>query len=211
MTHPRLDLTIKSVLIGSLALTAATLTACQDSSSPVAPTAGVRTAKTGTGKPGTAQTVLFAGYTGSPVNHDIYAMNPDGSNVRRLTTDTTRDVSPDFAPDNRKFVWVRALGPDRSELFTANYDGSKPTQLTRMGAEVGEPRYSPDGTKIAFAAGVREQTDNVDFTNYDIYVINVDGSGLTRLTYEKAGDRAPTWSPDGQTIAFQSNRSGSLV
>jgi TolB protein len=208
MSHTTLDLAIKKLLVGSLALTAAALTACQDSTSPVDPATDIRTARSGTGKPGAAQTVLFAGYKDAQVNYDIYAMNPDGSNVRRLTTDTTKDVFPDFAPDNRKFVWVRSLDGIRSELFTANYDGSKPTQLTRMGADVFEPRYSPDGTKIVFAAAVREQTDNGFTVNYDIYVINVDGSGLTRLTYEKADDRAPAWSPNGQTIAFHSDRSG---
>ena len=135
MSHTTLNSAIKKLLVGSLALTAATLTACQDES-PVAPATDVRAAKGGsTGKPGAGEAVLFAGRKNG--NQDIFSMNPDGSNVRRLTADTAHDVSPDFAPANRKFVWVRQSDIDHSELFTANSDGSKPTQLTTMGTSIG--------------------------------------------------------------------------
>ncbi|HUU97683.1 MAG TPA: hypothetical protein VM487_18260, partial [Phycisphaerae bacterium] len=54
--------------------------------------------------------------------------------------------------------------------------------------------------KIAFTTG----RDG----NYEIYVMNPDGSGLTRLTSNAAIDEAPAWSPDGTEIAFQTNRDG---
>ena len=62
------------------------------------------------------------------------------------------------------------------------------------------PMYSPDGTKLAF-------TSNRD-GNPEIYVMNVDGSGLRRLTNHPAIDVTPTWSPTGTQIAFTSERSG---
>jgi dipeptidyl aminopeptidase/acylaminoacyl peptidase len=62
------------------------------------------------------------------------------------------------------------------------------------------PILSPDGEKIAFMSR-RE-------ANWDIYVINVDGSGLTRLTEDPAQDGLPAWSPDGNAIAFVSDRGG---
>jgi Tol biopolymer transport system component len=206
MTHPRLDLAIKKLLLGSLAVTAAVLTACQDTPSPVAPGAGVRTAKSGTsGKPGSVETVLFSGTKNG--NHDIYAMNPDGSNVRQLTADTAWDAFPDFAPGNRKFVWVRGSNSEHAQLLTANFDGSKPTPLT-TGRYISDPRYSPDGTKIAFVARVDEPVAGTSgfINNADIYVINTDGTGLKRLTSEQSEELSPTWSPNGQMIAFQSNR-----
>ena len=62
------------------------------------------------------------------------------------------------------------------------------------------PEGSPDGRKVAFMS----QRDG----NWEIYVVNVDGSGLRRLTRDPAIDGLPTWSPDGQFLAFLSNREG---
>lgn len=62
------------------------------------------------------------------------------------------------------------------------------------------PFRSPDGTKIAF-----ESDRN---GNLDIYVMNADGTGVTRLTDHPAADRKPAWSPDGKKIVFQSQRDG---
>ena len=62
------------------------------------------------------------------------------------------------------------------------------------------PTWSPDCTQIAFA---REEAGN-----WDIYVINSDGSGRSRLTSDGAMEFAPVWSPAGDSIAFLSNRDG---
>jgi TolB protein len=58
----------------------------------------------------------------------------------------------------------------------------------------------PDGSKIVFTS----KRDG----NYEIYVMNADGSGQTRVTDDPAGDHYPTWSPDGTKIAFASKRDG---
>ncbi|MBT8489175.1 MAG: PD40 domain-containing protein, partial [Gemmatimonadetes bacterium] len=60
---------------------------------------------------------------------------------------------------------------------------------------------SPDGTRFAFVG--RDGS-----SNEDIYVANIDGSGVTRLTTDPAPDDQPTWSPDGESIAFRSHRHG---
>ena len=193
--HP--TIASRPVAVGILTLGVA-LGACQDESAlPLAPAPRAFAAKGGN-KPGSAESVIFAGRNGT--RYHIYSMNPDGSNVRQLTTDSTSDDFPDFAPDNRKFVFIRYLSASQSELFTANADGTKQAQLTTMGTYVMQPRYSPDGSKIAFVA---YSSDNGRF---DIYTINADGSGLKRLTYEDSQDQSPAWSPDGQQIAFDSDR-----
>jgi Tol biopolymer transport system component len=193
----------RTLIIGTFAI-AGVLNACSsDASSPVAPEASASSAKGGGGKPGSAESVLFVGsaFDRAP---NIYSMNPDGSNVRRLTTDSIfLEAEPDFAAGNRKFVFVRSNGGGSifSELWTANADGSKQTQLTSLGTRVFQPRYSPDGSKIAFVADV--ELDN------EIFVINADGTGLLRITYAPGDDNSPTWTPDGSRIAFESRRGGS--
>jgi len=67
--------------------------------------------------------------------------------------------------------------------------------ITNNPAEDAESDLSPDGSKIAFASD-REKP------NFHIYVVNVDGSGLVKLTSETGGDLSPRWSPDGKRIAF---------
>jgi TolB protein len=62
------------------------------------------------------------------------------------------------------------------------------------------PALSPDGKQVVFMSRREE--------NWDIYVVNVDGSGLQRLTNDPADDGLPTWSPDGNAVAFVSNRGG---
>ena len=198
MSHPALDLARRALLLGAVAAAGIlAIDACSDA--PTATSPDLRGAKGGTGKPGSAETVLFTGTKNG--NMDIYAMNPDGSNVRRLTTDTAADVAPDFAPDNRKFVFARSSAAGLSELYTANADGSKQTKLTSMGTFVMQPRYSPDGSKIAFVA-------SVPIYGQEIFTVNADGSGLHRLTYATSDENSPSWSPDGQTIVFASTRLG---
>jgi Tol biopolymer transport system component len=68
-----------------------------------------------------------------------------------------------------------------------NPDGSALRRLTQ-GAEDGAPAWTPNGTKIAFDSSSRDG-------NYEIYVMNADGSGQTRLTHNSADDRRPSWQP----------------
>src|SRR6266511_1713409 len=63
------------------------------------------------------------------------------------------------------------------------------------------PAWSPDGTRIAFMGQTPEGTEN-----YEIYVMNADGTGRRRLTDSPASDGFPSWSPDGTKIAFTSTR-----
>ena len=201
-------LTRRSIALSALAvLGSAASTACQDDApSLVAPPSKASPAKSGTaGKPGSAEQILFTGITAT--NADIYIVNADGTNLRRVTSDTTSELEGAFSPDNKRFVYVRKPGVrdligDEHELWTAYTDGSKRTLVLKMNARVSHPRFSPDGTKIVFSAFVSD----ADLT--EIFVVNVDGTGLKRLTYDAGDDDMPTWSPDGITIAWVTNRGG---
>jgi Tol biopolymer transport system component len=67
--------------------------------------------------------------------------------------------------------------------------------------------WSPDGSKVAFSSVYGGEWVN-GITPYDIFTINADGSGLTRLTTDPREDVQPAWSPDGSKITFSSLRIG---
>ncbi|HBB87134.1 MAG TPA: hypothetical protein DC047_05925 [Blastocatellia bacterium] len=98
------------------------------------------------------------------------------------------------------------------QIYSMNTDGSGLARLTINSSNDDHPRWSPNGTKILFQSD-RDSTppepDNPGPAKQDIYVMNPDGSGQTRLTTNSADDCNAEWSPDGSKIVFQSLRNGS--
>jgi TolB protein len=88
-----------------------------------------------------------------------------------------------------------------------NPDGTGVTRLTHSVGSDWLPAWSPDGTKIAFTSD-REDPGCTFICNEEIYVMNADGGGQTRVTSNPASDLGPDWSPDGSKIAFESYRDG---
>jgi len=145
--------------------------------------------------------ILFSGTHEAPKS-EIYAMNPDGSSVVRLTTDDVNndvtDAYPDVSPTGPAFIWSR-FSPNGqiSEIYSQNLDGSKRKRLTFLNNVALHPRYSPDGSRIAF-------TGSVPGAGPEIFAMNADGTGVTRLTFTANVSSQPSWSPDGSKIAFKS-------
>ena len=134
-------------------------------------------------------------------NYNIYVMDADGNNARRLSYYSSNERFPKWSPDRKKIAFTS----DRDgnfEIYVMNSDGSNIKRLTKNSADDLEPAWSPDGTKIAFAS----DRDG----NFEIYVMNSDGSDIKRLTKNSADELEPAWSPDGTKIAFASNRDGNF-
>ncbi|MCC6624001.1 MAG: TolB family protein [Deltaproteobacteria bacterium] len=126
---------------------------------------------------------------------EIYSVNEQGTDLRRLTNDPLEDVKPCWASLHSRVAFVRG-----AELFTMMADGTDVKQLTAGKGRVDEPACTFDGLGITFS---RLADDN-----YDIWRIDANGQGEVRLTTDPATDDAPAWSPDGQRIAFLSDRTG---
>lgn len=84
----------------------------------------------------------------------------------------------------------------------AQYRLVKEVNLTQHGSQDRYGTYSPDGLRILF------ESDRDG--NWEIYLMNRDGSELSRLTDNEAEDRRPSWHPSGHTILFESDRSGNF-
>jgi TolB protein len=118
-----------------------------------------------------------------------------------------------FPGANGRIAFTNGLqgsNPPPSPLLTVNPDGSGSAPVTDPTAIDFGPAWSPDGSRIAFTSS-RGDPDPVGCypnCNWDIYVVNADGSGLMRLTDDPAFDQTPEWSPDGSKIVWSSRGAG---
>jgi len=140
---------------------------------------------------------------------DIYTSEPDGTGVVHVTSGTATDFDPAISPDGSKVSFASDRDHSYGEIYvtSAIVAGGAVTRLTNDTNFDWQPAWSPDGTAIAWAHDA--PTPNHP-RNFEIYVMNPDGSGKTNLTKSTAGayDIAPTWSSDGKQIAFSSDRDG---
>jgi TolB protein len=135
---------------------------------------------------------------------EIYVMNADGSHERALTHNDVADWGPDWSSDGRRILWNSAVGTGGFGFYGYDIspDGTGRRLITRHYVEY--PAWSPDGTRIAFMA--QEPGASGSNPDYNIFVMNADGTHIARLTATEAEDGWPAWSPDGRQIVFSSAR-----
>jgi TolB protein len=159
--------------------------------------------------------IAFESDRGELGDYEIFVMATDGSRLSNLTNSWADDVAPIWSPDGRKiaFVSFRDTLSGRWNLGAGaicvmDFDpvsgvgGGNVRCLTDKAGKDGWPTWSPDSQRIAFESNRGD--------NWDIWVINTDGTGLANLTQSPEDELFPAWSPDGQQIAFTSKRSGNL-
>lgn len=118
----------------------------------------------------------------------IFVMNVDGSDLRLIKDGS----SPVFSPDGKKILYQKFIPPYDEGLYIMNIDGTEDKFLSLIPFQT-NPRFSPDGSRIIFSKFT---------TNFDIYIINVDGSNLINLTNSEAGETQPVFTTDGSRIVF---------
>ena len=133
---------------------------------------------------------------------DVFVMNADGTGEVRITTTDEAEASPAFSPDGSRLVFVRYSAPTRFDLYVIDVDGSNERQvLHRTRPFITGPVWSSDGQSLFY--NVDDSTDGgeIDVARLDLR------TGATTLVTTRAGDDSTfALSPDGSTIAFQSDR-----
>ena len=148
-------------------------------------------------------------------NPEIYVMDVDGKNQRRLTNHPDNDLSPSWSPDGKRIVFfsnrdghVHVIhGLPAYEIYVMDADGGNPQNLTNNPFDDRNPSWAPDGKRIVF----QSNRDKDNPQNYEIYVMDADGGNQQNLTENPNEDQYPSWSPDGKRIVFSSAREGHFI
>jgi dipeptidyl aminopeptidase/acylaminoacyl peptidase len=144
-------------------------------------------------------TDCYSGYVQFKCNFEIYSINVDGTDLRRVTNSEGYEREPSWSPDGTRIVYQSSRNvPSGSfwQLYVINADGTNEVQLTDEAAGFRLAYWSPINNSIVFT--------RVDDQDSDIYVMDVDERIMTRLTANNRVNYWPIWSYDGTQIAFLS-------
>lgn len=132
-------------------------------------------------------------------NAEIYEMDLETKNLRKITGHFSSDVDPSITYDGKLMTFLSDR-PGKAMIYTLDPSAEERNvkRISFVGQFNATPRFSPDGKEIVFTSWL----DNC----FDLFRINSDGSGLSRLTKDFGSNEDPTYSNDGEFIAFTSQR-----
>src|ERR1041385_1839376 len=133
---------------------------------------------------------------------EIYLMNADGSNQRRLTHTSGYDGGPFFSPDGQRIIW-RRFEENRAiaDVYTMKLDGSDVRRLTDFKSMSWAPYFHPSGRYVIFTS------NKLGFSNFELHLVDAAGAKEpVRVTFTDGFDGLPVFSPDGKKLAWTSNR-----
>ena len=127
----------------------------------------------------------------------ICTMNADGTDQKETYDSIVWDGEPVFSTDGKHLYFasehVNPYSPKFIGIHVIDIDGMKRTQLTKN-ADMRAPAVSPDGKQLAYLSKLSG--------NYEIWVMDIDGSNQTQITDSNIDEGAPAWTPDGEQIVY---------
>jgi TolB protein len=153
-----------------------------------------------TGSPGIAMSsIAFTSDRTGEGRKEIFIMDYDGHNQRRITNHHSTSMSPAWSPNGDAIAYTSFLNGSPG-IYIADLASGRKRALVASGSLNITPSFSPDGNQIAFARSLEG--------NVEIFTCDRNGGNLRRLTNSPAIDTNPAWSPKGNQIAFTSSRAG---
>ncbi len=133
---------------------------------------------------------------------EIFIMDADGSNQRRLTTSPGYDGGPFFTADGQRIVWRRFDTKGLiANVYTMNLDGSDVRQVTDFGSMSWAPFPHPSGKYFIFTS------NKLGMENFELFLVDTDGLRQpVRISFTDGFDGLPVFSPDGRKLCWTSNR-----
>jgi Tol biopolymer transport system component len=157
-----------------------------------------------------------AGYVWGIDPYDIYTVDRDGKDMKRLTNYGVYTAEGVLSPDGKRIVFTSLKDGDL-DIYTMNVDGSDVKRLTTTPGYDGGPWWSPDGSKIVYRAWHYDNPTDLKAyqdllkkgmirpNRMELFVMNADGSDQRQITKLGGANFGPSWTPDGKAIIFSSN------
>jgi Tol biopolymer transport system component len=133
---------------------------------------------------------------------EIYLMNTDGSNQRRLTHAPGYDGGPFFSPDGQRIIW-RRFDPSgmSADIYTMKTDGSDVRRVTDFQSISWAPFYHPSGEYVIFTS------NKLVFSNFELFIVDTDAKREpVRVTFTEGFDGLPVFAPNGRKLSWASGR-----
>jgi len=134
---------------------------------------------------------------------EIYEADPEGANLKRLTSSDGYDAEGVYSNDGKKIVFTSQRDGDL-EIYVMNADGTEQRRLTSSKGYDGGAFFSPDDKQIVFRAFRDPEKPRIA----QLYIMDAEGKGERQITSAEAVNWAPYFHPSGKYIIFASNPSG---